>query len=116
MVPGDVAALRVEDDRLTGVRLADGTAHDRTVLFVAPKAVPQTGLMEQLGAELQETPVGAYPVVDPTGRTSVPGVWTAGNAMGFAEQVVHAASGGYRAAAAIVGDLIMSDLDTAIAE
>ncbi|MGC0424728.1 thioredoxin reductase [Streptomyces sp. SAI-195] len=116
VVPGDVAALRVEDDRLTGVRLADGTAHDRTVLFVAPKAVPQTGLMEQLGAELQETPVGAYPVVDPTGRTSVPGVWTAGNAMGFAEQVVHAASGGYRAAAAIVGDLIMSDLDTAIAE
>lgn len=115
VVPGEVAALRVEDDRLTGVRLADGTAHDRTVVFVAPKAVPQTGLMERLGAELQETPFGAYPVVDPTGRTSVPGVWTAGNAMGFAEQVVHAASGGYRAASAVVGDLIMSALDAALA-
>ncbi|GAA5205318.1 NAD(P)/FAD-dependent oxidoreductase [Streptomyces thinghirensis] len=115
VVPGEVAGLRVEDDRLTGVLLADGTAHDRSVVFVAPKAAPQTGLMERLGAELQETPFGAYPVVDPTGRTSVPGVWTAGNAMGFAEQVVHAASGGYRAAAAIVGDLIMSDLDAAIA-
>ncbi|NEB11510.1 NAD(P)/FAD-dependent oxidoreductase [Streptomyces coelicoflavus] len=116
VVPGEVAGLRIEDDRLTGVRLADGTAHDRTVLFVAPKAVPQTGLMERLGAELQETPFGAYPVVDATGRTTVPGVWTAGNAMGFAEQVVHAASGGYRAASAIVGDLIMSDLDAAVAE
>jgi uncharacterized FAD-dependent dehydrogenase len=41
-------------------------------------------------------------------------VWTAGNALGFAEQVVHAASGGYRAASAIVGDLIMSDLDARI--
>ena len=120
VVPGKVAGLRVEDDRLTGVRLAGdapsggGSVHDRSVLFVAPRAVPQTGLMEQLGAELQETPFGAYPVVDPTGRTTVPGVWTAGNALGFAEQVVHAASGGYRAASAIVGDLIMSDLDARV--
>ncbi|RSN60382.1 thioredoxin reductase [Streptomyces sp. WAC 04229] len=116
VVPGEVAALRIEDDRLTGVRLADGSAHDRSVVFVAPRAVPQTGLMERLGADLQETPFGAYPVVDPTGRTSVPGVWTAGNAMGFGEQVVHAASGGYRAAAAIAGDLIMSKLDATLAE
>nr|WP_043377268.1 NAD(P)/FAD-dependent oxidoreductase [Streptomyces mutabilis] len=116
VVPGEVAGLQTENDRLTGVRLADGTVHDRSVVFVAPKAVPQTGLMERLGAELRETPVGAYPVVDPTGRTSVPGVWTAGNAMGFAEQVVHAASGGYRAASAVVGDLIMSDLDAAVAD
>ncbi|MEU6102876.1 NAD(P)/FAD-dependent oxidoreductase [Streptomyces flaveolus] len=120
VVPGEVAGLRVEDDRLTGVRLAGGTpsgggsVHERSVLFVAPRAVPQTGLMERLGAELQETPFGAYPVVDPTGRTTVPGVWTAGNALGFAEQVVHAASGGYRAASAIVGDLIMSDLDARV--
>ncbi|MFE5393650.1 NAD(P)/FAD-dependent oxidoreductase [Streptomyces sp. NPDC056568] len=114
VVPGAVAGLRVEEDRLTGVRLADGTVHDRSVVFVAPRAVPRTGLMERLGAELRETPFGAYPVVDPTGLTTVPGVWTAGNAMGFAEQVVHAASGGYRAATAVVGDLIMSRLDTAI--
>ncbi|MGI5424291.1 NAD(P)/FAD-dependent oxidoreductase [Streptomyces sp. CA-179760] len=111
VVPGEVAGLVVEDDRLTGVRLADGTTHARSVLFVAPHAVPRTGLLEQLGAELQETPFGAYPVIDPTGLTTVPGVWAAGNAIGFAEQVVHAASGGYRAASAIVGDLLMTDLD-----
>ncbi|WMD07263.1 NAD(P)/FAD-dependent oxidoreductase [Streptomyces sp. FXY-T5] len=114
VVPGEVAGLVVEDDRLTGVRLADGTTHARSVLFLAPRAVPQTGLLEGLGAELHETPFGAYPVVDTTGLTTVPGVWAAGNAIGFAEQVVHAASGGYRAASAIVGDLLMSGLDAAV--
>ncbi|GAB2730363.1 NAD(P)/FAD-dependent oxidoreductase [Streptomyces bullii] len=116
VVPGEVAGLMVEDDRLTGVRLVDGTTHARSVLYVAPRAVPRTGLLEKLGAELRETPFGAYPVVDPTGLTTVPGVWAAGNAIGFAEQVVHAASGGYRAAAAIVGDLLMTDLDAAVRE
>ncbi|MEV5430848.1 NAD(P)/FAD-dependent oxidoreductase [Streptomyces sp. NPDC052701] len=114
VVPGEVAALVVEDDRLTGVRLADGTAHARSVLFVGPRPVPQTGLLRRLGAELHETPFGTYPVVDQTGLTTVPGVWAAGNAVGFAEQVVHAASGGYRAATAIVGDLLTADLDAAV--
>jgi len=114
VVPGEVAELVVEDGRLTGVRLADGTVHARSVLFVGPRPLPQTSLLERLGAEMNETPFGAYPVVDPTGLTTVPGVWAAGNAIGFAEQVVHAASGGYRAAAAIVGDLLMSRLDAAV--
>ncbi len=34
--------------------------------------------------------------------------------MGFAEQVVNAAAGGYRAGATINRDLLMSDLDAAI--
>ncbi|WP_243762269.1 NAD(P)/FAD-dependent oxidoreductase [Streptomyces sp. Tu 3180] len=114
VVPGEVAELLVEDDRLTGVRLADGSAHARSVLYVGPRPVPRTGLLQRLGAEMDETPFGTYPVVDPTGLTTVPGVWAAGNAIGFAEQVVHAASGGYRAAAAIVGDLLMADLDAAV--
>jgi thioredoxin reductase len=114
VVPGEVAGLVVEDDRLTGVRLLDGTVHARQVLFVSPHPVPQTGLLERLGAQLHETPFGSYPVVDATGLTSVPGVWAAGNAVGFAEQVVHAASGGYRAAATINGELLMSDLDSAV--
>lgn len=111
VVPGRVAELTVDDDRLTGVRLADGTPHAREVLFVAPRPVPQTGLLEKLGAELHETPFGSYPVVDATGLTSVPGVWAAGNAMGFSEQVINAASAGYRAAATLNGELLFTDLD-----
>ncbi|MBK6012751.1 NAD(P)/FAD-dependent oxidoreductase [Streptomyces sp. MBT53] len=114
VVPGEVAEVTVEDDRLTGLRLKDGTTHPREAVFVAPRAIPQTGLLEKLGAELQETPFGAYPVVDPTGRTTVPGVWAVGNAMGFGEQVVNAASAGYRAGATINGELLMTDLDADI--
>jgi thioredoxin reductase len=114
VVSGEVAEVVVEDDRITGVRLADGSAHARSVVFVAPRPVPQTSLLRQLGAEFHETPFGAYPVVDATGLTSVPGVWAAGNATGFGEQVVNAASGGYRAGATINGDLLMADLDAAV--
>ncbi|MET8025283.1 NAD(P)/FAD-dependent oxidoreductase [Streptomyces avermitilis] len=113
VVSGEVAGLVVNDDRLTGVRLADGTTRDRSVLFVAPRAVPRTDLLERLGAELRETPFGTYPVVDETGRTTVPGVWAAGNAIGLAEQLVNAASRGYRAGAAINADLLFADLDAA---
>ncbi|MFI5677538.1 NAD(P)/FAD-dependent oxidoreductase [Streptomyces cellulosae] len=115
VVPGEVAEVVAADDRLTGVRLADGRVHEREVLFVAPRAVPRTDLLRRLGAELRETPFGAYPVVDETGLTTVPGVWSAGNAMGFAEQVINAAAGGYRAGATINGELLMADLDAAVA-
>jgi len=114
VVPGEVAGLVIDDDRLTGIRLADGTTHAREVLFVAPRPVPQTGLLERLGAELRETPFGTYPVIDERGLTTVPGLWAAGNASGFAEQVVNAASRGYRAGAAINGELLFADLDAAV--
>ncbi|MGW7527004.1 NAD(P)/FAD-dependent oxidoreductase [Streptomyces sp. NPDC054783] len=120
VVPGKVAELVVADDRLTGVRLAGGTpsgrgtVHDRAVLYAAPRAVPNNELLLKLGAELQQTPFGAYPVVDERGLTTVPGLWAAGNAGGFAEQVINAASRGYRAGAAINGDLLFADLDAAV--
>lgn len=114
VVPGEVAGLRIEDDRLTGVRLAEGSVHAREALFVAPRPVPRNGLLKALGAEMTETPFGAYPVIDERGLTTVPGLWAAGNASGFAEQVVNAASRGYRAGAAINGELLFADLDAAV--
>ncbi|POX59994.1 thioredoxin reductase [Streptomyces sp. Ru62] len=111
VVPGEVAGLVIDGDRLTGVRLADGTVHDREVLYAAPRAVPHNDLLIRLGAELRETPFGSYPVIDERGLTTVPGLWAAGNASGFAEQVINAASRGYRAGAAINAELLMADLD-----
>ncbi|PKW06284.1 Thioredoxin reductase [Streptomyces sp. 1222.5] len=110
-VPGRVEELVVADDRLAGVRLADGTVHEREVLYAAPRAVPRNDLLVRLGAELRETPFGAYPVTDERGLTTVPGVWAAGNVGGFAEQVVNAAGRGYRAGAAINAELLFADLD-----
>ncbi|WP_381562855.1 NAD(P)/FAD-dependent oxidoreductase [Streptomyces eurythermus] len=114
VVPGEVAGLVVADDRLTGVRLVAGAVHDRAVLYTAPRAVPNNDLLVKLGAEMHETPFGSYPVIDERGLTSVPGLWAAGNASGFAEQVVNAAGLGYRAGAALNAELLMSDLDAAV--
>ncbi|WP_128979422.1 NAD(P)/FAD-dependent oxidoreductase [Streptomyces roseicoloratus] len=111
VVPGEVAGLVVEEDRITGVRMADGRVVAREVVFAGPRTVPRDGLLTALGAATRETPFGTFVAVDETGRTSVPGVWAAGNVIGAHEQVVNAASGGYRAAAMVNGDLLMADLD-----
>lgn len=52
-------------------------------------------------------------MTDERGLSSVPGVWAAGNARGFAVQVVNAASRGHRAGAAIDGEPLLADLDAA---
>ncbi|MEV2250450.1 NAD(P)/FAD-dependent oxidoreductase [Streptomyces sp. NPDC050147] len=120
VVEGEVAGLEVEGDRLVGVRLADGRVVPRSVLFVAAKAVPRdnligavgaVGVLGALGAEMRDTPHGPYPAVDETGRTSVPGVWAVGNAASPMEQVVNAASAGYRAGVTINAELVMRDID-----
>ncbi|MER7622174.1 NAD(P)/FAD-dependent oxidoreductase [Streptomyces sp. NPDC126503] len=112
VVAGEVAGLVVTDDRLTGVRLADGRVVERSVVFAGAKRLAaRDGVLRQLGADLRETPFGEFVVVDETGRTSVPGVWAAGNVTGPQEQVVNAASLGYRAAATINGELLMTDLE-----
>ncbi|MGW6414673.1 NAD(P)/FAD-dependent oxidoreductase [Streptomyces sp. NPDC055055] len=111
VVTGEVAGLAVEDDALTGVRLADGRFVPRSVVFVgATRLAARDGVLRQLGAELRATPFGEFAAVDETGRTSVPGVWAAGNVTGPQEQVVNAVSRGYRAAAAINGELLLADL------
>ncbi|MFF5970479.1 NAD(P)/FAD-dependent oxidoreductase [Streptomyces sp. NPDC012769] len=115
VVTGEVAGLVVEDDRITGVRMADGRIVPREVLFVGTRTVPRDGLLRALGAATHETPFGEFVTVDETGRTSVPGVWAAGNAIGAHEQVINAASGGYRAAAMVNADLLMADLDRRVA-
>ncbi|MFJ2766961.1 NAD(P)/FAD-dependent oxidoreductase [Streptomyces sp. NPDC087300] len=114
VVEGEVAGLEVEDDRLTGVRLADGRVFPRSTLFVAAKPVARTGLLAELGADTEDTPFGPYPVVDEMGRTSVPGVWAVGNAASAMEQVINAASMGYRAGLTINAELLMEDVDATV--
>ncbi|MFF5505237.1 NAD(P)/FAD-dependent oxidoreductase [Streptomyces roseolus] len=110
-VPGAVEGIVVADDRLTGVRLADGGSVGCEVVFAAAtRLLARDAVLRQLGAELYETPFGSFVKVDETGRTSVPGVWAAGNVTGPTEQVVNAASLGYRAGTVINGELLMGDL------
>ena len=92
-----VARLESEDGRLARVRFADGSSDDRAGLFYAPEFTPSP-LPAQLGCELDEK---GFMVIDVDGRTSVPGVFGAGDATPGKAAVVLAAAAGSRAAYAI---------------
>ncbi|MFI0238690.1 NAD(P)/FAD-dependent oxidoreductase [Streptomyces sp. NPDC016845] len=111
VVSGKLDGLVVSGDALSGVRLADGREFARSVFVVAPRMVPRDALLIALGARTKETPAGPFVDVDPVGLTSVPGVYAVGNAAGAAEQVVNAASAGYRAGATLNGELLHADLE-----
>lgn len=53
-------------------------------------------------------------VADAAGRTSVPGVWVAGNVTDIVAGVVQSAAGGVTAAAAINADLVEEDTRMAV--
>ncbi|OAR24896.1 thioredoxin reductase [Streptomyces sp. ERV7] len=111
VVRGRLGALIVGDDQLVGVRLESGQEIEVSVFVVPPRMVPRDEVLTALGARTRETPAGSFADVDETGLTSVAGVWAVGNVTGPAEQVVNAASSGYRAGAAINADLLRTDLE-----
>jgi thioredoxin reductase len=111
VVHGEVARLVVEDDRLTGVELANGEVIPRSAVFVRPILAPHAdNLLASLGCDLDDT---GFPVADRTGRTSVAGVWAAGNAADPRAQVITAAGEGSAAAIAINADLVDEDIAVA---
>jgi thioredoxin reductase len=106
---GRVAGLVVEHDRLTGVRLADGSVVRREALFVAPYFRGSDGLLAALGARTESGPNGSWVAVDAAGRTSIDRVWAAGNVADPMAQVITAAAAGARAAADINMALVAAD-------
>lgn len=117
VVDGEVAAAEVVDDRLTGVRLRDGTMVRREAVVVATRMVARAGFLDGLGLRAIEHPsgVGEYVPADPTGQTEVPGVWVAGNVTDLTAQVGAAAAGAATAAARINADLVMEETQAAVA-
>jgi thioredoxin reductase len=101
---------------LRGIRLTDGTEVPADVIFVSPTPVPNDGALRALGAEFTTGPDGVEWVqVDPMGRTSVPGVWAAGNLTDGRSSVPYAMSAGSMAGGAINGDLIEGEVRAAVA-
>ena len=107
-----VARLVVNDDQLTGVELVTGQVVPRHAVFVRPEFVPNDTLLTDLGCARSGN---GWVGVDGTGRTSVPGVWAAGNAVNPRAQVITAAGEGSAAAIAINNDLVDEDLPVAVA-
>src|SRR5687767_9954801 len=120
MVDGEVAALEVTGDRLTGVRLVSGEVVPRSAVVVAPRFTANDGVLASLGLEataqeMRGAVVGSAVAADPTGATAVPGVWVAGNVSDMSAQVVVSAAAGLRAGAMINADLVMEDARLAVA-
>ncbi len=117
VVPGEAASLEITGDRLTGMRLRDGTVVARQVLAVAPRMVARAGFLAALGLEPTAHPlgVGEFIAADATGLTAVPGIWVAGNVTDLAAQVGGAAAAGAVAAAAINLDLVAEEAREAAA-
>jgi thioredoxin reductase len=111
VVDGPVARLVIEHDALTGVELADGRVVPRTAVFVRPGMVPDNDVLASLGCDLD---THGWVVADATGRTSVPGVWVAGNVANPRAQVITAAGAGSTAAIAINADLVDDDVHNAV--
>ncbi|WP_431967474.1 NAD(P)/FAD-dependent oxidoreductase [Nocardia sp. bgisy134] len=115
LVEGEVTGLEIAEDRITGVRLSDGTVIDREVVAVGSRMVARADFLATLGLRRSEHPMGEFIAADPTGRTEVPGVWAAGNVTDLAAQVGTAAAAGATAAGHINADLVAEDTRNAVA-
>ena len=112
VVDGVVARIVVRDGRMVGVQFEDGRLVPRTAMFVRPRMVHNDGIVTSLGAAVD---ANGTVVIDGTGRTSVPGLWLAGNAGNPRAQVITAAGEGSAAAIAINADLVDADVAAAVA-
>lgn len=117
MVDGVVTGVEVDDGRLAGVRMDGDVVVPRRALAVSTRLVARGLVLTALGVEVVEHPsgFGTYAPADPTGRTSVPGVWVAGNVADPTAQVVAAAAAGAKAGAMINSDLADEDARRAVA-
>ena len=111
VVEGDVAGVVVTADALTGVEMSDGRTVPLDAVFVPPRFVPADGLLVDLGCDVDDD---GWVVRDATGRTSIPGVWVAGNVANPRAQLITAAGEGSAAAIAINADLVADDVRTAV--
>jgi thioredoxin reductase (NADPH) len=97
-----ITALRAHDGALRAVVTPDGTEVPRDVLFVAAPPTPRDAAFAHLPFERTGPDLLA---IDPFGRTSVPGVYAAGDLVAAAPAVVQALATGQRAAVGVTRDL-----------
>lgn len=119
VVDGEVAAVEVQGDRLTGLRLRSGRVVACDAVVVAPRFTARADVLTSLGLEPVEQEIAGHVVgsavpAGPTGATAVPGVWVAGNVADLYAGVINAAAAGFTAAVAINADLVEEDVRRAV--
>ncbi|HXB50403.1 MAG TPA: NAD(P)/FAD-dependent oxidoreductase [Streptosporangiaceae bacterium] len=119
VIEGTVVQVEAGDNGLTGVKLADGSRVALDALIVAPRMTANAELLAPLGLTPVEVTAGGQVIgtqiqADPSGATSVPGVWVAGNLANLQAQVITSAAAGLTAGAAINADLAAEDAGRAV--
>ncbi len=115
-VVGPVTRLEAsETGHLRAAILTDGTPLDLDALVVAPRFMVRGNLFESLGGTFAEGPMGRFIPTEMGGRTTLPGVWAAGNCADLGAMVGASAAAGMQAGAMINADLVMVDAQTAVA-
>ncbi|PZS20243.1 MAG: SAM-dependent methyltransferase [Pseudonocardiales bacterium] len=114
VVAGPVVAVQSGGGVLTGAQLADGRVVALDALVVASFVRARAELLAPLGIETAEFRVGEHAVAThvppgPSGTTSVPGLYVAGNVAEPMAQVITAAAAGLMAGAALNIELITRD-------
>jgi thioredoxin reductase len=113
----DAAGIAVDERAVVAVRdtatvvFADGSELPRDGLLVAAPMRQRSNLAAELGVELDEA--GTI-VVDELGRTSMPGVFAAGDVAGTVQMVAAAIGDGARIAAQVRFSLLAEDHDVAL--
>ncbi|MGB3769721.1 MAG: bifunctional NAD(P)/FAD-dependent oxidoreductase/class I SAM-dependent methyltransferase [Rhodococcus sp. (in: high G+C Gram-positive bacteria)] len=116
IVEDKVTGVVIRDDRLGAVSLADDTEVPLDALAVGMRFAARSDLLASLGVALAEHPsgMGEYVDVDPTGATSVDGIWAAGNVSDPSATVIAATAQGSLVGAHVNTSLIADDTDRAL--
>lgn len=117
VVDGPVSEVVRSDGAITGLVTPTGVLA-REVVAVAPRMEARAGFLAELGLVPAEHPsgMGQHLVADATGRSTVEGVWVAGNITDLSAQVGAAAAAGAFAGAAINADLVEAGALAALRE
>jgi thioredoxin reductase/SAM-dependent methyltransferase len=112
VVEGRVRRIVTDDGHVTGLELADGSRIDADAVAVGPRFSVRAEPFAPLGLATSPHPNGLGEVidVDPSGETTVPGLYAAGNATDPSQQVLQAAAQGSRVGGMISFGLADEDI------
>lgn len=110
-----------DGDALVGLRLADGSVLERDAIVVASQPHVSVDYLGPLGIEpapfeMNGVAYGSVVPVEPTGATSVPGIFAAGNATDISMILIASAAHGVRVGAWINAELANEEAAAAVAE
>lgn len=111
LADADADAEAGADDGTGVTLLLDDRRVGCAAVFIHPHPAPRDDLLKGLECALDDS---GWVVADPWGRTSVAGVWAAGNVVDVTAQVITAAGAGSAAAITINADLLDEDVARAV--